>query len=67
MQANNEAKKSSVNWAAILGGLGVVTLGVGLSDVGGDMVSGMCRGLGAVFLFLATTAWVITHGISPEA
>jgi len=66
MNANSEAKNSNVNWTAIFGGLGLVIVGLGVADVGGDVTSGICRGVGAVFLFLAATVWVASKGIAPE-
>ncbi len=37
----------------ILAVLSLIALVVGLSDIGSDMFSGLCRALGAVFFILA--------------
>jgi hypothetical protein len=51
----------------IMAVLCVITTIVGLTDVGGDLFSGLCRGLGGVFFGLAFVALVVEKAEETEA
>jgi len=57
----------------VMGVLGAISLAVGLSDVGGEMFSGLCRAFGAVLWIAGYIAYMLyqsehIHGedIEPE-
>ena len=67
MHAKVESRKRGVKWSVVMGAAGVITLAAGLSNLGGDLFSGVCRAIGSVFFFLAGVAWVAERGVSPDA
>lgn len=53
--------------SGIMGLLCVITTLAGLSNLGGDLFSGFCRGLGGVFFGLGFVALVVEKAEETEA